>query len=261
MLDTKNPLAPITVGSGFIVTVNPANVLNNGAPTNIPSTIVSLTPSATNFIHITSGGSLTVNTSGFPAGCLPIATVTCSSTSVTSVADSRPDFYIVSGAVSAAAYFENHGGFASGSGTNLVQNTVQLSGFILNNSVQFSKIIFRNGGTSDLGSNYDVGIYDSSGVLKAHTGVFGFPATFADLSIGAAVTLSSGKYYFAVTTSAAAPSALITSASFSVGQLPTFLLTTNTAIASSGGALPNSITPPADSWSFGSTVHGFTLHS
>lgn len=96
MLDTKNPLAPITVGSGFIVTVNPANVLNNGTPVNIPSTIVSLTPSATNFIHITSAGSLTVNTSGFPANCLPIAQVTCSSTSVTGIVDSRPDFYLAS---------------------------------------------------------------------------------------------------------------------------------------------------------------------
>src|SRR6185369_8616395 len=203
MLDTKNPLAPITVGSGFIVTVNPAVVLNNGAVVNIPSTIISLTPSATNFIHITSAGSLTVNTTGFPAGCLPIATVTCSSTSVTNVADSRPDFYIVTSSTpSPTTLFAPWGGIVSSAittGSLSGANKIQVSGFYVPNSVQFSKIALHIN-TGD-GSTADWGVYDSSGTLKASVGGHAVGAGgFDDRNTSqGSVTLAVGKYYFAFT--------------------------------------------------------------
>jgi hypothetical protein len=92
MFDVRNPLAPIVVGSGLIITVNSGNILLSGVPTTIPSTVIALTQSATNFVHVTSGGVVAVNTSSFPATSLPIAKVICSQTSITSVVDSRPDF-------------------------------------------------------------------------------------------------------------------------------------------------------------------------
>jgi hypothetical protein len=92
MLGNVNPLAPITVGSGFIVTVNSAIVLINGIPTTIASTVVSLTPAATNYVYVNSSGVVVVNTSGFPVGVLPVSTITCSATSITSIVDSRSDF-------------------------------------------------------------------------------------------------------------------------------------------------------------------------
>lgn len=94
MLSNVNPLAPIVVGSGFIVTINPGICLINGSPTTVPSTVISLTRSATNFIYVNASGTVAVNTTGFPAGVLPVATVTTSSTSITSIVDSRADFSI-----------------------------------------------------------------------------------------------------------------------------------------------------------------------
>lgn len=96
IFDVRNPLAPIVVGSGLIITVNTGNILLAGVPTTIPSTVIALTQSATNFVHITSGGAVAVNTSSFPATSLPIAQVICSQTSITSIIDSRPDFSLPS---------------------------------------------------------------------------------------------------------------------------------------------------------------------
>lgn len=96
MFDTKNPLATIIVGSGFLVTVNSGIIVLAGVPITVPQTIVNLTANATNFIHVTSGGILAVNTSGFPSDCLPISKVVCSPTSITGITDSRPDFIIPS---------------------------------------------------------------------------------------------------------------------------------------------------------------------
>lgn len=92
MFDIRNPLSPIVVGSGLIITVNTGNILLAGVPTTIPSTVIALTQSATNFVHITSGGVVAVSTSAFPSTALPIAQIVCSQTSITSIVDSRPDF-------------------------------------------------------------------------------------------------------------------------------------------------------------------------
>lgn len=264
MLDTKNPLAPITVGSGFIVTVNPANVLNNGVPINIPSTIVSLTPSATNFIHITSGGSLTVNTSGFPAGCLPIAQVTCSSTSVTGIVDSRPDFYLASSSSSSSApSFQLWGGLASvlSVGALSLANKIQITGFLLPYGLTFSKMNFNviNANGADLN---DIGVYDSSGNLKAHTGATVL-SSINDQSLpvlGAPVTLVAGTYFIAFTSNnvnvqlAKAGGAVQT-------QLVTPFATAESATTSSGGVLPSSIAAPTIAFSQVTAVVACTLHS
>lgn len=261
MLDTKNPLAPITVGSGFIVTVNPAIVLNNGVPTSIPSTIISLTASATNFIHITSGGVLTVNTTGFPIGCLPIATVTCSSTSVTNIVDSRPDFYLASSSVSSS--FQLWGGLSSGVTVGALSsaNKIQVTGFLLPYSVSFTKmnisIISSNG--TDLN---DIGIYDTSGNLKAHIGATVFSSTNnQDFSVlNSPVTLIPGIYFVAFTSNNTNVT-VAKAGGVSQNQLTTPFAAAESATSSSGGVLPSSITAPTIAYSQATAVMQCTLHS
>lgn len=88
----QNPLAPIIVAGGFVITINAGIVIINNLPVLVPQTVVSLTPSATNFVLISSSGTIQVNTTGFTFGCLPVATITTNTTGIQTVSDSRPDF-------------------------------------------------------------------------------------------------------------------------------------------------------------------------
>lgn len=96
MLSSLNPLAPITVGSGLLITINPGICLINGTPVSVSSTVVSLTQSAVNYVQVNTSGSVIVNTSGFTSGNFPVATITCSGTGIQTVVDSRSDFNLPS---------------------------------------------------------------------------------------------------------------------------------------------------------------------
>lgn len=96
----QNPLAPIIVGGGFVITINSGIVIIGTTPTTIPQTVISLTPSATNFIFLNSSGVITINTSGFTSGCLPICTIVTNSSGILSIVDNRPDFNLPGGTVS-----------------------------------------------------------------------------------------------------------------------------------------------------------------
>lgn len=65
----------------------------------IPQTVLSLTSSASNFIFISSSGVLSINTSGFTSGCLPIATIVTNTVGIQTVTDNRPDFNLPGGTV------------------------------------------------------------------------------------------------------------------------------------------------------------------
>jgi len=96
----QNPLAPIIVGGGFVITINAGIVIVGTTPTLIPQTVLSLTPSASNFIFINSSGNLSINTSGFTSGCLPIATIVTDALGIHTITDNRPDFTLPGGTVS-----------------------------------------------------------------------------------------------------------------------------------------------------------------
>jgi hypothetical protein len=51
---------------------------------------VALTASATNYVQITTAGVVSVNTTGFTSGQIPLATVATGASSITSIADKRP---------------------------------------------------------------------------------------------------------------------------------------------------------------------------
>ena len=105
-------------------------------------------------------------------------------------------------------------------------------------------------------NNYDIGIADTTGAIKARTGTLAgttfSAATGARLQnwSGGAVTLQPGKYYVALTTSCTTSCAVLSGDGSAAAV--TFL-NGSTAAVTAGGAL-TSFTPPADLWSWAGTV-------
>lgn len=139
-------------------------------------------------------------------------------------------------------------------------NKIQVSGFYLPNSVTFSNII-ASFGTSDAGNNYDWGIYDNNGNLKAHVGAHAITSTGINdvAATGSPITLSAGKYYFAFTGNATI--ARINSPFVSSVVIVSFAAVQEVSTTSTGGALPATISVPTDSWTTSTVnVHAFVLH-
>lgn len=92
MLSKLNPFAPYIGAPGLSMTVG-SGVLNIGTTaTVVPLTVVGLAANATSFVFLNlTSGAIQSNTSGFPTGVYPIATVTTNNVGVASLTDSRPD--------------------------------------------------------------------------------------------------------------------------------------------------------------------------
>jgi len=94
MLNLQNPLAPIIVGSGLVLTINSGMITVGNAVITISQTVLNLIASSTNYIFINNLGVLTLNTTGFVSGCLPICTVVTTASTISTITDSRPDFSV-----------------------------------------------------------------------------------------------------------------------------------------------------------------------
>lgn len=133
----------------------------------------------------------------------------------------------------------------------------RLIGIELQAPVSFSHIgVIVNTADTVPTDYYDVGLYDASGTLQAHTGAVNLAATgYTDLPIagGGTVTLAPGKYYMAFGGGAAA-TAKIEGAG---GSLASYAINDGGG-ATTAGALPATMTPPADAW--GETSWFLTLH-
>jgi hypothetical protein len=133
-------------------------------------------------------------------------------------------------------------------------NKAALYGVVLTFPITTTQVTY-NVTTADASPNtYDIGIYDNSGNLRAHTGrVAGSIAMTSGVHSArwtAAATLQPGRYYLAITSSCTA----------NCGQMAamnangtTFLSNYPTSV-SGGGMLNGKITPPGDTFSFGSTI-------
>jgi len=137
-------------------------------------------------------------------------------------------------------------------------NVVKLWGVVLTWPLTTTQLTY-NVSTADSNTsgacNYDIGLADTSGTIKAHIGAtanqtFGSSGSHTVNWTGGSATLQPGKYYVAFTTSCTANTAALSgdgsaaSVTFQNG---------GTAGIAAGGAL-TSFTGPADSWSWGATV-------
>ena len=144
------------------------------------------------------------------------------------------------------------GGERTGASQGPTPNVTKLWGFLLPYNVITTEITFDVTITDNTANNYDIGIFDSSGNLVADIGPTP-GTTFAPSKIfktlkwtQGSTALNAGRYYIAFTTNCSTLCAKVAAGPAYVS----FALNVS-AGASSGGALPSTMTPPADAWGTG----------
>lgn len=76
----------------------------DGVLTSIAEGTVSLTPSTTNYVEVNRSGTVSVNTTGFTAGRMPLYTIGTGSSTITSHTDNRPTLLEFRGRLSSAIF-------------------------------------------------------------------------------------------------------------------------------------------------------------
>jgi hypothetical protein len=142
------------------------------------------------------------------------------------------------------------GGERTGANLAAVQNVTKLWGILLPYNVTTTEIIYDVTTADNTANDYDIGIFNNSGSLVADLGptpgtTFAPAKGFHTLKwTQGSTALSAGRYYLAFTTNCASGCVKIAAATTFVS----FAINAS-AGASAGGALPSTITPPADAWS------------
>ncbi len=141
------------------------------------------------------------------------------------------------------AYFTGH---RAVSNWGCTINNSRLVGIVIPAAVTFGHLdIVVNTADGVGGDLYDIGLYNSAGTLQAHTGAINLTTTsYHSFSIagGGSVTIQPGKYYMAFGCGAAATAQIEGNG----GSLASFAVNA-AGPATSGGALPSTMTPPSDS--------------
>jgi len=156
-----------------------------------------------------------------------------------------------SGGVTTLPFFVT-AGERTGSNQSAGVNVTKLWGFLLPYNVTTTEITYDVITVDNTSHDYDIGIYNNSGNLVLDIGptpgtTFAPSKNFHTLAWTQGSTgLQAGRYYIAFTTNCTATCAAIAATTAYVS-----FATNLSAGASSGGALPSTVTPPADSWGTG----------
>ena len=144
------------------------------------------------------------------------------------------------------------GGARTGASQAATQNVATLWGFLLPYTVTTTQMTYQVTTVDNTANDYDVGIFNASGKLLVNLGptpgtTFAASDAFHTLHWAqASAVLEPGEYYLGLTTNCSKTCAQIAAApgnvSFSINV---------SAGASTGGALPTTITPPAQTWATG----------
>jgi hypothetical protein len=144
------------------------------------------------------------------------------------------------------------GGERTGASQSASQNVTKLWGFLLPYNVTTTEITYEVTTTDNTANNYDIGIFNSSGNLVLDIGptpgtTFAPSKSFltSKWTQGSTV-LNAGRYYLTFTTNCSTLCAKVAATTSYVS----FALNVS-AGTSSGGALPSTMTPPADAWGTG----------
>jgi hypothetical protein len=144
------------------------------------------------------------------------------------------------------------GGGRTGSTQAGAVNVTKIWGFLLPYNVTTTQIIYDVTTADKTASDYDLGIYTNAGALVVDLGpvpgsTFSATTGFKTLSwTQGATSLAAGRYYLAMTTNCTGTCAKLAAAVATIS----FAVDTS-AGATTGGALPGTITPPADKWATG----------
>ena len=144
------------------------------------------------------------------------------------------------------------GGQRTGTNLSAVLNVTKVWGFLLPYSVTTSKVTYDIMTPDNTAHDYDIGIFDNSGNLLVDLGAapgtaFASAKGFHTLSWTQGPTnLPPGRYYIGFTTNCSATCAAIAASTTFVSYAISL-----SAGPSTGGALPATLTPPADLWNTG----------
>ena len=150
----------------------------------------------------------------------------------------------------AALPFFTTGSSRSDASLSAGQNLTVLWGFLLPYNVTSTNITYNVTTADNTANKYDIGIFNSSGTLVLNIGptagtAFAPSASFLTLPwTQGSTSLTAGRYYLAFTSNCSSSCAAIGATSSYVS-----FAVDAPAGASSGGALPPTLTPPADAWS------------
>jgi hypothetical protein len=151
----------------------------------------------------------------------------------------------------ALPYYSTGGGHI-GASISARQNVTALWGFLLPYSVTTANLTYDVTTADNTANEYDLGIFNYSGVLLLHIGPaagtsFAASAAFHALAWKEGSTiLPPGRYYIAFTTNCSSHCAAIGA----TGNYLSFAINAS-AGTSAGGALPSTLTPPAGAWGTG----------
>lgn len=144
------------------------------------------------------------------------------------------------------------GGARTGGSQAATENVTALWGFLLPYTVTTTQITYDVLTADNTANGYDIGIYNTSGNLLVDIGATPgttFAATDAFQTLvwtQGSTVLAAGQYYLALTTNCASACAQIAAATGNVS----FAVNVS-AGASTGGALPSTMTVPAQVWATG----------
>ena len=163
----------------------------------------------------------------------------------------NPGSITISATQSAFPFFATGGG-RTGSAQAATENTTKLWGFLLPYPVTTTQITYQVTTADNTANEYDIGIYNTSGTLLVDIGAtpgtsFAASTAFHTLLWTQGSTgLAAGEYYLGMTTNCASACAQIAAATGAVS----FAVNVS-AGASTGGALPSTMTVPAQAWATG----------
>ncbi|MFZ0279779.1 MAG: hypothetical protein WA254_01930 [Candidatus Sulfotelmatobacter sp.] len=163
----------------------------------------------------------------------------------------NPGSITISATQSAFPFFVT-GGARTGTSQAATENTTKLWGLLLPYPVTTIQITYSVTTADDTANEYDIGIYNTSGTLLVDIGAT--PGTSFAASTGfhtllwtqGSTGLTAGEYYLGMTTNCASACAQIAAATGNVSFAVNL-----SAGASTGGALPSTMTVPAQAWATG----------
>lgn len=147
------------------------------------------------------------------------------------------------------------GGERTGTSQAAVLNVTKLWGFLLPYNVTTTEMTYDVMTPDNSANNYDIGIFDNSGNLVVDIGptpgtTFSPSKAFRTLKWTQGSTgLAAGRYYLAFTTNCSSLCAKVAASTTYVSYAINL-----SAGTSAGGALPSTMTPPADTWNTGNQL-------
>jgi hypothetical protein len=143
-------------------------------------------------------------------------------------------------------------GERTGSSLSATANVTTIWGFLLPYNVTTTQVSYQVTTADKTANEYDIGIFNNSGNLVLAIGptagtAFAAATGFNTLSwTQGSTTLPAGRYYLAFTTNCASSCAAIGASTSFVS-----FAIAHSAGATTGGALPSTVTPPTDAWMTG----------